>query len=328
MKRIFAAAAAVLLLGGCTASPQRVSTPAPVAPSAVSTAAPAPATPAGTPPVPSGQEATTPPPVPVLLLADCEKEEAEGYVQGVRQAAREENWLLTERYQPEGIPDVPAGVYRGVLVLLTKEDTSLDAVEDAIAGGASCTILDMHKRTPPEGASYISYASEDAAALALTAALDYPPHDTPVRLIALLEKKGSPGDKAFRAAISEGKILSKGIFYAKGKPDRAGSYMEARLKKYVAGAVDAVYAEDTALASAALRELSTYGRTDMEVFAVPDGFLTKQSALLERFVFPEAMGVDPSGAAVRQTQLLSGLLRGEAPRQESIAAVTQKYQAQ
>jgi hypothetical protein len=45
------------------------------------------------------------------------------------------------------------------------------------------------------------------------AAIAYPPHDTPVRLIALLEKKGSPADDAFREACEREAGFPKATYY-------------------------------------------------------------------------------------------------------------------
>lgn len=309
---------ALLLLGGCTNMiPGRPGdTPAPkftIMPTATPTPAPTP-----TPVAPPA----------VLLLADCEREAIEPYLNSLMEALEELDWRVTQQYAVEGFPEeISPDAYDGVLVLRTKKETSLAPVNEIIAQGMPVSIIDLFPEAEgPQGASYFWYNAENLEAYTLNVALDYPPHDTPVRLIGLFTEKGSPAHEAFREAVKEGKVLEKGSFYAAGKPQRAKAFMEEQLEEYVEGTVDAVYAETLPLALAALVALTERDRTDMEVFAVPEGMIYVQQELLSRYVFPVAIGVDPAQWAFSQVSALAGMLRGGAPVKSIIGTSIATYE--
>ena len=273
-------------------------------------------------PVNSPAPASTPVPTPapvripaVLFLADCEKEQAQHYINSLMLALQGQNWYLVECYSPEGYPEaIPANAYDGVLVLRTQADTSLAPVKRFITQDTPVSIVDLFPEgQAPEHASYFWYEQEDVEAYALDVALNYPPHDAPVRMLALFTEKGSTGHEAFFAAVEEGKILPKGTFYAGKKPQRAKEFVEEQLDEYVEGTIDAVYAETLPLALAALMALTEHGRTDMEVFAVPQGSIYLQQQLLEQYLFPVAMGADPAAWASLQVTALNAMMRGGAP---------------
>lgn len=244
------------------------------------------------------------------------------------QALSGQDWRVTQQYAAEGLPEeLPAHAYNGVLMLRAKEGTSLTVAEQLIAEGTPVSIIDLF----PDGkeflgASYFRYNTEDAAEYALDVALHYPPHDTPVRLIGLFKEKGSPGYDAFREAAKEGKVLGKGSFYDGKRPQRAKAFMEEQLDDYVEGTVDAVYAETFPLALAALLALTERGRTDMEVFAVPEGSIYLQRKLLQRYVFPVAMGAEPSEWAYLQVSALNGMMHGGTPIKSKIGTGVMMYE--
>ena len=263
----------------------------------------------------------TPIPLPaVLLLTDCERGEIEPYVDSLMQVLNGQNWRVIQRFAAEGFPkQIPADAYDGFLVLRAKEGTSLAPIQKMIAEGKPVSIIDLFPEgKEPEGASYFRYEAEDAVEYALDIALNYPPHDTPVRLIGLFAKKDSPGHRAFRQAAKEGKVLGKGSFYDGQRPQRAKAFMEEQLDDYVEGTVDAVYAETLPLALAALLALTERSRTDIEVFAAPEGSIYLQRELLQRYVFPVAMGADPAEWAFLQVSALNGMMHGGTPIKSAI----------
>ncbi len=268
----------------------------------------------------------TPPPV-VLFLADCEREAIEPYVESLMQALSGQSWRITQQYAAEGFPkEIPVRSYDGILVLRAKKGTSLEAVKETVAQGTPVSIIDLFPDGEEfEGASYFSYSPENAAEFTLNVALNYPPHDTPVRLIGLFTEKESAGHDAFREAAKEGKVLGKGSFYGH-KPQSAKAFMEEQLSDYVEGTVDAVYAETLPLALAALLALTERDRTDMEVFAVPDGTIYLQEKLLRRYVFPMAMGADPAEWAYLQVSALNGMMRGGTPIKSAIGISITAYE--
>ena len=269
-------------------------------------------------PVPHIVPILTPAPVPqpsVLFLTDCVREEIAPYVETLLQALQSRPWRVTQQYATEGFPEeLHLNAYDGILALRAKEETSLAAIGRAAKAGVPVSIVDLFPQgDPPEGASYFWYEAEDAEEAALDTALSYPPHDTPVRLIGLFEEKGSPAYDALHRAEKEGKVLLKARFYAGKKPQRAKAFMEEELSDYGEGTVDAVYAENMTLALAALVALTEYGRTDMEVFAVPDGIIYAQSRFLKQYVFPVALGADPAAWTNLQVDALGGMMEGGAP---------------
>ncbi len=280
---------------------------------------------------PIATPAPTPTPVPppaVLFLADCEREAIAPYMDSLMQALEGQDWRVIQQYAAEGFPEeIPARSYDGVLVLRTQKGTSLAPVKKLIAQGTPVSMIDLFpEEEEPEGASYFRYNAENTQEYALNVALSYPPHDTPVRLIGLFTEKGSPGHEAFRRAAKEGKALGKGSFYADGKPQRAKAFMEEQLDDYVEGTVDAVYAETLPLALAALVALTGRNRTDMEVFAVPEGSIYLQRELLNRYIFPVAMGADPAQWAFLQVSALNGMMRGGAPVKSVVGTSMTTYE--
>ncbi|HWR23781.1 MAG TPA: hypothetical protein VN366_09955 [Feifaniaceae bacterium] len=267
------------------------------------------------------------PPPSVLFLTDCERDEIEPYVESLLRALSGRGWRVTQQYAAEAFPkELPAGAYDGVLVLRAKKGTSLEAIAGLSEQGTPVSVIDLFPDgEEPEGASYFRYEAEHAAEYALDIALSYPPHDAPVRLIGLFTEKGSPGHDAFRQAAKEGKVLGKGSFYGK-KPQRAKEFMEERLDEYVEGTVDAVYAETLPLALSALLALTERGRTDMEVFAVPEGTVYLQRKLLQRYVFPVAMGAEPAEWAYLQVNALNGMMHGGAPVKNGIGVSAATYE--
>ncbi len=263
----------------------------------------------------------------MLVLTDCERDEIEPYVESLMQVLLGQDWRVTQRYAAEGFPEeLPAHAYDGILLLRAKKGTSLAVVEQLTEEGTPVSIIDLF----PDGeeflrASYFWYNTEDAAEYALDVALHYPPHDTPVRLIGLFKEKGSPGHDAFREAAKEGKVLGKGSFYDGQRPQRAKAFMEEQLDDYVEGTVDAVYAETLPLALAALLALTERGRTDMEVFAVPEGSIYLQRKLLEQYVFPVAMGAEPAEWAYLQVNALNGMMHGGTPIKSAIGSGVTMY---
>ncbi len=269
-------------------------------------------------PAPRIAQVPVPTPVPppsILFLTDCAREEITPYVETLLQALDSKPWRVTQQYAPERFPEeLHLNAYDGILVLRAKEGTSLAAIERAADSGVPVSIVDLFPQgDPPKGASYFWYEAEDAEEAALHIALSYPPHDTPVRLIGLFEEKGSPAYDALRRAEKEGKVLLKARFYAGKKPQRAKAFMEEQLSDYVEGTVDAVYAENMTLGLAALMALTERGRTDIEVFAVPEGIVYEQSRFLAQYVFPIALGADPAAWADLQVTALGGMLEGGAP---------------
>ena len=154
---------------------------------------------------------------------------------------------------------------------------------------------------------------------ALNAALTYPPHDTPVRLILLFETAESPAYLAYRKLYEEGKIFPKEVFIASEEELSADAWLTEKLTGYVEGMVDAVFAENATLAVGICDVLSAQGRTDMEVFCpgvTADTIARMQS---EPFVFAQAVGRNDALAGILSVRAVLQMLHGE-------QAVTQTFE--
>lgn len=267
---------------------------------------------------------TTATPTKVLFAADCSATEAADFFFGAAHSPVASGWLISTHAGQKGFEEaVLSDQYNGIIVLYTKQDTSLDSLNAAIQAGTKVAITDMYKRTPPEGASYTWFDTTAAASEALETAITYPPHDTPVRLIALLEKEGSPADEVFQAGVKQGRIFAKAVHYETAKQS-SRSFFEAQLDRYVEGTIDAVYAETEELARMALEELLSRDRTDMEVFCVPKGALSAQSSLYQKRTYPVLMGADLSLQGESRASAISSMIAGEEPRNEAFAPVSRQ----
>ena len=58
----------------------------------------------------------------------------------------------------------------------------------------------------------------ECAAMAWDALFTYPAHEAPIRVLALLDTPGSPGDVIFQEMVQAGKLQPKGVYYANLPP--------------------------------------------------------------------------------------------------------------
>jgi hypothetical protein len=305
MKRLLGMIVLFLFLMGCVpVVPRQTPVPSQTAQEIAETPAPSP----------------TPAPVEVLFVADCSSQEAADFFFGAAQSAQAEGWRISTQ-AGDGFADaISLEKYDGILALITREDTPIDVLSSAIRAGAHVAIADMLRREPIPGSSYAYYDTAQAASMTLDAAIAYPPHDTPVRLIALLEQKGSPADDVFREGVKRGRVFPKATHYGTDKQNVL-NFMEDKLDAYVEGTIDAVYTENEQLARAALDALSARSRSDMEVFCVPTGTLSEQRGLYEKWTFPVLMGADLFAVGEGRAKALAALMNGGGPQESSFAPV-------
>jgi hypothetical protein len=155
--------------------------------------------------------------------------------------------------------------------------------------------------------------------MAFHAALTYPPHDTPVRLILMFESVDSPAYAAYRALYEQGMIFPKELYIASDTGKEPGEWLTAVLDSYVAGMLDGVFAENARLAVGAHDALEALGRTDMEVFCpgvTPDVVSRMQK---NPAVFAQAAGVNDALAGVLSVRAVLNMLKGE-------EAITQAFE--
>lgn len=307
MKRLLCTLFILLMLAGCTPATERpTSTPGLTEPVQTQTPALSPA----------------PEPVRVLFVADCDTQDAADFFFGAAKSAHAEGWQIST-FAGDGFKDaVLLEKYDGILALITQQNTSVDDLSAVASQGTHIAIADLRGHEPVDGVSYAYYDTTMAASAALDAAISYPPHDTPVRLIALLEKKGSPADEAFREGVQLGRVFSKASHYGTNAQD-VRNFMDEQLEAYVEGTIDAVYAENEHLAQTALDALSDLDRTDMEVFCVPANALSAQRGMYQRWTFPVVMGADLVIVGEGRARALAELMNGGAPNISSFLPVKQ-----
>ena len=127
-------------------------------------------------------------------------------------------------------------------------------------------VYEMGKGSAPQSMSHLYYQADDELNMAFDAALFYPPHETPVRLILMFESGDSPAYAAYQELYDQGRIFPKEIYIASEADKDAGEWLTGVLDDYVEGMLDAVFAEDAAMAKSAYDALAALQRTDMEVF--------------------------------------------------------------
>ena len=123
----------------------------------------------------------------------------------------------------------------------------------------------------------------ECAAMAWEALFSYPSHEAPIRVLALLDAPGSPGDVIFQEMVQAGKLQPKGVYYdnlppapsespSEGEipmpaetpalPLDAGAWTAQALDGVPVGLLDSIYGETPQLAMEAYRALRAANRND------------------------------------------------------------------
>ena len=130
----------------------------------------------------------------------------------------------------------------------------------------------------------------ECAAMAWDALFTYPAHEAPIRVLALLDAPGSPGDCIFQEMVQDGKLQPKGVYYANLPPETPapsgsppegetpapeetpagtpalpldpGTWTAQALDGVPVGLLDSIYAETHQLAMDAYRALRAANRND------------------------------------------------------------------
>lgn len=278
----------LLMLLACACTPRApAATPSPAAPP---------------PPTPS------PSPVPVIAVAVPAFEEGfyAGFALGADASGAEIRTVSADAADALAFPG------RGVLVAaLSEAEPDYEPYFSLMTRGIPVLLIAPGGQRVPDGIPYIGYLAEGAARLALDAALAYPPHDTPVRMLGLFSDKSSDAYAAFQAAAKDGRVFRKDAFT--GDSVEADAWMQKKLAAYYPGMLDCIYAETPELALAAHAALHHAGRDDVELFtaAVSDALLSamRDDALL----LPMAAGWNPVRAGRLARELAGTLLSYTVP---------------
>lgn len=173
------------------------------------------------------------------------------------------------------------------------------------------TLFEMQNGNVSESVSHIYYTPDSEASLAFDAALTYPPHDTPVRLILMFESKETESYALYQQLADQGKIFPKEVYIASEEDKPAGDWLTEKLDGYVEGMLDGVYAENTALALNALDALEALNRTDMEVFCPGVTAETVERMQNDPEVFAQSVGPNLYLAGVLSVRAALKEIKGE-----------------
>jgi len=155
-----------------------------------------------------------------------------------------------------------------MIAYLADPPASYDALAVSESGLPVC-VFEMQKGAVPAGVSHVFYNPDDEVDLAFNAALVYPPHDTPVRLILMFESRETKAYTSYETLFSEGKIFPKEVYIAAEDDGKAPqAWLEKKMENYIEGMLDGVFAENADLAFSAGDAFDALGRTDIEVFGI------------------------------------------------------------
>ena len=186
-------------------------------------------------------------------------------------------------------PDADAAA----IVYLTRKSQAIPAASIPVYAFASTG------QSVSGGVFYLGYDGANEAQLALTSAIEYPPHLTPVRMIGLFTSQTSAAYTIYANAKTAGQVLSKMEYFENSiedsvddsaedstnnssgnstgnptgtstevSPEAAlAAWLSDAFSRYYPGMLDAIYAETGALAIYAADALANLGRSDIEVFS-------------------------------------------------------------
>lgn len=304
----FITAALFTVMAGCESQPAGAETePSPTQSAVVSSVVtPAPETPAPK----LGLEAVFgKAEIKVAVISNSDEADSKLFFEGAQDEAAELGVKL-ELTAAKGALDSAvsnaAGSADAVIACLMSGAEGYGAISSA---GIPACVFEMSKGSAPEGVSYIYYSPGNEAELAMDAALTYPPHDTPVRLILMFESKDSKSYKEYQKLKNEGKIFAKEVYA--GSDEKPGAWLKSKLGRYVEGMLDAVYAENVSLAITALDTLEALKRDDMEVFC--PGFTYETAARMAKnpSVFAQSVGANTYLAGRLSVRAALKALKGE-----------------
>ncbi len=298
------AAIMFIMAAGCAAETAVTDPmPEPPAPTASATQAP-------TPEPKKGIEAEFDKPITIAVISNADEAASALFFDAVVREAEGMGVTVTTHAAGAGFDAAVAQADDADALIAYLPDTKsgYGALETA---GKPAAVFEMEKGNVPPGVSHFYYEPAMELDMAFDAALTYPPHDTPVRLILMFESTETPAYAAYQALYEKGMIFPKELYLASKTERGPKEWLTNVLGDYVEGMLDAVFAENTALAVSAFDALDALERTDMEVFCpgmTPD-VVTRMHK--EPEVFAQAIGVNDALAGMLSVRAVLNMLKGE-----------------
>ena len=142
--------------------------------------------------------------------------------------------------------------------------------------------------------------------------IQYPPHDTPVRLLGVFSSEEGEAKQVWDSYIDAGKVISKGTFTGSvdGGFDR---WISEVFGDFYPGMVDAAYVDNADLALSFAKAMVAADRDDFEIFTI--GSNTDLSAISKTHprLVPVMTSYDDDKAAHVIADLLSAVHDGQIP---------------
>lgn len=258
-----------------------------------------------------GTPSPSPTPESPRVIAIFGAETSKDFLEGVASAAKEANEAIEIRPVKGGVSALsafePEGETAAIVVLS-------DSSEQLPKSTLPLYVFAADGQSVADGVAYLGYDNAEAAQIALEAALQYPPHLAPVRMLGLFSGQSSAAYTLWSDAKSAGKVFAKGEFIADNPDTVLTDWLNESFAAYYPGMLDAVFAETGALAVAAADALASLGRDDIEVFCAgtDSQALEKLSPILVCVV-----GANQREAGARCYTQTAKLLSGE-PAQSGI----------
>lgn len=208
----------------------------------------------------------------------------------------------------------------GIFVYLnSREDAG--KISDLLKGGVPVIVYNRCNAELPEEVITVSNASRsnDDLTQLMEETLAYPPHDTPVRLFGVFSSEESDAAKIWANYVSEGKILSKGVYYGE-KDESYAEWVEKKLDQYFPGMVDAAFCENPDFACAMVNAQAARNRDDFEVFSAGNSDELMKLAALQPRILPNVASYNDSAAADTVVFLINAVASGETPEDVTLEA--------
>ncbi|MEA4869702.1 MAG: hypothetical protein VB062_03575 [Christensenella sp.] len=253
--------------------------------------------------------APSPAPTPAPVITVFGVGSASSFASGISAAAGQGG--PTIRFNPGEVSALASSPPKGAVAIVCLENP-----EPLPKTNLPCYVFSAAGVPLPSGTAGLSYLADGAAQAALDQAVSYPPHLTPVRMIGLFTSAESEAYAVWSGAVAKGQVFAKREYLADASEEPLDDWMAEILSRYFPGMLDAVYAENGALAVAAAERLASLGRDDIEVFSAG----TDAEAL--RALSPIlvcAVGVDWEAAGKRCYEEAIKLLSGQEAQSDALS---------